>query len=189
MAKDIQLFGKKKDQYPTKTTLNLYFKDDKSAGISTFTLYLIFIVVMLVALSKMFVFDLVADLTAAQTQYTQYQTILDAYNVQLENYEEVNDEYNRYSYSYLSEQEKIQDRMEVLAVLEQTVFAKGNVASISISGNMISITLNDIELNETAALAKMLEEKEMVERVSVNTASYGGTYTTQMVVTLVGGDK
>ena len=189
MAKDIVLFGKKKDNYPSKTSLNLYFKDEKRAGISTFTLYLILLVVMLIALSKTFVFDLLTDLSNAQAQYNQCEAILNSYNVQLEKYEEINDEYNRFSYSYLSDQEKIQDRMEVLALLEQTVFAKANAQSIAISGNLISVSLSNIGLDETAALVQLLEESEIVESVTVNTATYGGTYTTKMVITLVGGEQ
>lgn len=189
MAKDIVLFGNKKDKYPTKTSLNLYFKDEKRAGISTFTLYLILLVVMLIALSKTFVFDLLTDLSAAKSQYEQCESILESYTAQLDKYAEINDEYNRFSYSYLSDQEKIQDRMEVLALLEQTVFAKSNAQSIAISGNVISVSLTNIELDETAALAQLLEESEIVESVVVNTASYGGTYTTKMVITLVGGEQ
>ena len=183
--KDIELFAKKKDNYPTKTTINLYFKDEKSNGISTFTLYVVFIVVILMALSKMFVFDLVGEMNAAKSTYEQNQATLESYMSVLEKYDDVNAEYNRFSYSYLSEQEKIQDRMDVLAMLEKTVFAKSNVQSVSISDNMISVSLTDIGLDETAVLAKMLEDHEIVDSVTVNTASFGGTYTTHMVISLV----
>lgn len=183
--KDIELFAKKKDTYPSKKTINLYYKDEKSNGISTFTLYLIFIIVILVALSKMFVFDLLGEMNTAKQTYEQYQSTLNSYMSALEKYDDVNAEYNRFSYSYLSDQEKIQDRMEVLAMLETTIFAKSSVQSVSISGNMISVSLTDIELNETASLAKMLEDHELVDYVTVNTASFGGTYTTHMVIALV----
>ena len=185
MAKEINLFQKKKDNYPTKTTINLYYKEDKSAGISTFTLYVIFIIVILMALSKMFVFDVITDLNKAETQYNEYQATLDTYMSSLADYEKVNDEYNKYSYSYLTDQEKIQDRMDVLKMLEATIFANSTVQSVSISDDIISANLTDIDLEKTAVLAKTLEEYEIVENVTVNTASFGGTYTTRMVITLV----
>ena len=50
---------------------------------------------------------------------------------------------------------------------------------------ILSVSLTDIGLDETAALAKMLEDHEIVDSVTVNTASFGGTYTTHMVITLV----
>lgn len=185
MAKEIHLFPKKKDNYPTKTTINLYYKEDKSAGISTFTLYVIFIIVILMALSKMFVFDVISDLNKAEKQYNEYQVILDSYMSGLKNYDEVNDEYNKYSYSYLTDQEKLQDRMDVLAMLEATIFANSNVQSVSISEDIISVNLTDIDLEETAVLAKSIEGYDIVDNVAVNTASFGGTYTTRMVITLV----
>lgn len=185
MAKEIHLFPKKKDNYPTKTTINLYYKEDKSAGISTFTLYVIFIIVILMALSKMFVFDVITDLNKAEKQYNEYQATLDSYMSSLADYEKVNDEYNKYSYSYLTDQEKIQDRMDVLKMLEATIFANSTVQSVSISDDIISANLTDIDLEKTAVLAKALEEYEIVENVTVNTASFGGTYTTRMVITLV----
>lgn len=185
MAKEIHLFAKKKDNYPTKTTINLYFKEDKSAGISTFTLYVIFIIVILMALSKMFVFDVISDLNKAEEQYEKYQVTLESYLSGLENYKEVNAEYNKFSYSYLSDQEKIQDRMDVLAMLEATIFANSNVQSVSISDDVISVSLTDIDLEDTSVLAKNIEGYDIVDNVTVNTASYGGTYTTRMVITLV----
>lgn len=185
MAKEIHLFAKKKDNYPTKTTINLYYKEDKSAGISTFTLYVIFIIVILMALSKLFVFDVIADLNKAEAKYEDYKATLDTYMDSLANYDEVNAEYSKYSYSYLSDQEKIQDRMDVLGMLEATVYAKSNVQSMSISGDVISVNLTDINLEETSVLAKSIEGYDMVETVNVNTASFGGTYTTRMVITLV----
>ena len=60
MAKEIHLFGKKKDAYPTKTTINFYIKEDKTTGVSTVLLYVIFAIVVLVALGKVLVFDLVS---------------------------------------------------------------------------------------------------------------------------------
>lgn len=187
--KDIELFTKKMDSYPSKKTINLYYKDEKSNGISTFTLYLILIIVILIALSKMFVFDLVNEMNTAKQTYKQNQAILESYVHALEKYDEINAEYNRFSYSYLSDKEKIQDRMDILEMLESTVFSKSNVQSVSISDNSISVSLTDIGLDETAALAKMLEEHEIVDYVMVNTASYGGTYTTHMVIALVSGGE
>lgn len=185
MAKEIQLFAKKKDTYPTKTTINLYYKEDKSAGISTFTLYLIFVLVVLIALSKMLVFDVLSDYKKAEAVYEKNQAMLESYMAELEGYEELNDEYSRYSYSYLSDHEKIQDRMDVLAMLEATIFANSNVQSVSIADDVISVNVTDIDLEATAILAKSIEGYEIVDSVTVNTASFGGTYTTRMVITLV----
>ena len=132
----------------------------------------------------MFVFDMITDLHNAEKEYATLQNTLADYNDALKEYDKVNTEYNKYSYSYLSVQEKLQDRMEVLEVLEATILAKSTVQSITISENVISISLAGVDLEETSALAKDLESYEIVDHVTVNTASYGGTYTTRMVITL-----
>lgn len=184
MAKEIHLFGKKKDAYPTKTTINFYIKEDKSTGVSTVLLYVIFAAVVLFALCKWFIFDLTNELQANKTLYETNQVVLEKYEGVLENYDKINQEYNRYSYSYLTENDKIQDRMDVLKMLEQTIFRDSIVRSVTISDDMISASLTEIDLEGTSQLAKKLEGYDMVKSVTVNTASYGGTYTSNMVITL-----
>ena len=184
MAKEIHLFGKKKDAYPTKTTINFYIKEDKTTGVSTVLLYVIFAIVVLVALGKVLVFDLVSELNIAKQTYQNNVEVLEVYKEYLNNYDSINSEYNRYSYKYLTENDKVQDRITVLKMLEETIYKKSKVDSVVISENIVSVTLSEIDLEGTAALSKMLEGYEMVETVTVNTASYGGTYTSNMVITL-----
>lgn len=184
MAKEIHLFGNKKDGYPTKTTINFYIKENKSNSFSTAFLYLLFGAVVLLALAKMTVFDLLGDLNREKAAYTRNQTILENNLESLADFDEVNTEYNRYSYSYLAETDKVQDRMDILDILEQTIFEDSNVISIAISDNVVSVSLAEVDLEGTSELAKKLESYEMVQSVSVNTASFGGTYTSNMVIQL-----
>ena len=118
MAKEIHLFGKKKDAYPTKTTINFYIKEDKNTGVSTILLYTVFVIVLLFALTKWLVLDLVADLNKEMAAYETNLATLESYQEKLSEYDTINTEYNRYSYSYLTETDKVQDRMDVLKMLE-----------------------------------------------------------------------
>ena len=77
MAKEIHLFGKKKDAYPTKTTINFYIKEDKTTGISTALLYVIFAAVLGFALCKWFVLDLASELQDYKTTYEANQIVLE----------------------------------------------------------------------------------------------------------------
>lgn len=184
MAKEIHLFGKKKDAYPTKTTINFYIKEDKSTGVSTALLYIMFAFVVLLALAKILVFDLAAELNDEKASYEKNVAILEAYQEKLSNYDAISSEYNRYSYSYLTETDKVQDRIDVLKMLENTIFKKSTVQSVVISENVVSVSLTEIDLEGTSALAKSIEGYDMVESVTVNAASYGGTYTSNMVIVL-----
>ena len=184
MAKEIHLFGNKKDGYPTKTTINFYIKENKSSSFSTAFLYLLFGAVVLLALAKMTVFDLLADLNKEKAAYNKNQTVLENNLEALAGFDEVNQEYNRYSYSYLAETDKVQDRMDILDMLDKTIFKDSTVMSIVISDNIVSVSLTEIDLEGTSELAKKLEEYDIVESVSVNTASFGGTYTSNMLIQL-----
>lgn len=186
MANETQVFTKrKKDVYPEKTTINLYYKEDRTTGASTFSLYAVFAVVILAAFAKIFFIDVVTESKNLAAKVESYQTTLDNYMVALEDYNAINTEYNKYSASYLTEEERFQDRLEVLDMLEDTIFASSSVQSISISADVISVSITDVDLEKTSVLAKKLEDYDMVDSVSVNTASFGGTYTTNMVITLV----
>lgn len=184
MAKEIHLFGKKKDAYPTKTTINFYIKEEKKTGVSTILLYTVFVIVVIFALAKWLVFDLVADLNKEMAAYENNKATLESYQEKLSDYDAVNTEYNRYSYSYLTETDMVRDRMDVLKMLEATIFRSSNVQSVVISDNIVSVSLTEVDLEGTSALAKKIENYEMVESVTVNTASYGGTYTSNMVIML-----
>lgn len=186
MANETQVFTKrKKDVYPEKTTINLYYKEDRTTGASTFSLYAIFAVLVLGVLAKIFFFDVMTESKNLAKKVESYQATLDNYMESLKDYDTVNTEYNKYSASYLTEEERFQDRLEVLDMLEDTIFAGSSVESISISGDIISVSITDVDLEKTSVLAKKLEDYDMVDSVSVNTASFGGTYTTNMVITLV----
>ena len=184
MAKEIQLFGKKKDVYPSKTTINFYIKEEKSTGVSTILLYTIFAAVVLMALAKMLVFDMTSELNNQKAIYNANYAKLESYKERLSTYDEVMTEYNRYSYSYLTKNDNVQNRMDVLKMLEETIFKKSNVQSIVISDDIVSVSIKEIDLEGTSSLAKQLEGYEMVESVTVNAASFGGTYTSNMVIVL-----
>lgn len=177
-------FGMKAVEYPSKTTINLYYKPDTTSKPSTYILYLMFIVVVLMALAKFMVFDLLADLNTAQKAAEAQQDKLKSYMSVLSEYDVIASEYNRYSSSFLNDNEKYQDRIEVLDMLESTLFANSNVSSFSISENVISVSITNIDLGGTSALVEKIEAYDMVESVSVNTASGGGSYTVRMVITL-----
>ena len=184
MAKEIRLGGAKKDKYPSKTTINFYIKEDKTTGFSTAFLYLLFAAVLILAFAKIMVIDLAMDLNREKSAYEKNVASLESVKEALVNYNEVNAEYNRFSYNYLTETDKVQDRMDVLDMLEETLFSYSNVESVVISDNVVSATLTDIDLEETSELAKKLEGYDMVKSVSVNTASFGGAYTSSMVIEL-----
>ena len=113
----------------------------------------------------------------------------------LSDYKEVSSEYSRYSFSYLTEEEKLTDRVEILDMLEETVFAVAKTDNLIITDQIISLSFKGLNLEEASLLAKRIEKYTFVEGVAVNTASLDSrekveedSLLTKMVITLVAED-
>jgi len=147
------------------------------------------------AAAKFLVLDKLTELDAAKTLCEQNQNILSTYADTLEEYDEINGQYNRYSSSFLTEGEILCDRMEVLSMLEETIFAQGTMDSVTITDNTVLVNFKGINLEETAVLTQRLEGYDIVKAVDVNAASLNssaGNYSVRMVIALTestGGDQ
>lgn len=177
--------GKKKDVYPSKKTINLYYKEDKTTRPSTIALYALFIAVVLLAVSKVVVFDRLDELTKVEKQAKEMQAHYDEQMEKLKNFKEISSQYSRYSFSYLREDEILCDRMDVWNMLEKTVFAYAYVKNLTISEDVVSIYFEERNLAESADIVEMIKKYDFVSEVNVTVATYQGEYTTRMVITLV----
>lgn len=186
MQTDIQI-GKKKDVYPSKKTLNLYQKEDKTTKASTIALDVLFVLVVVLWMGKILLFDVLSDKNDAMEKVEEAQRYLDNQLHILEDYDAVSEEYIRYSYNILVDELNLHDRMDVLAMLEETVFAQSDIANMSISDNVIAVSFDGLNLNGTAQLIEKIQSYEKVESVSIQNQSGGkdGTYSGDMIITLV----
>ena len=192
MAKEYYVFKKKKNKIPSKKVLNLYYKEDKTTRPSTIALYVLFILVVMLAVGKVAVYDKMMQLEDAKAVLQKNQTHLDGQMAYLADYKDVSSQYSRYSFSYLKSEEKVCDRMDIMDMLEETVIADSQIESIVITENVVSLSFTGLDLQESAWLAKKIEAFEIVENVSVSTASLNAyknneeeTLVTRMVITMV----
>lgn len=192
MAKEYHIIKKNKNKIPSKKVLNLYYKEDKTTRPSTIALYVLFILVVMLAVGKVAVYDKMVELEEVKTELAGRQTHLDEQNAYLADYKDVSSQYSRYSFSYLKSEEKVIDRMEILDMLEDTVFADSQIESVMITENVVSLSFSGLNLEETALLAKKIEGYEIVDNVAVSTASLNSNkkseeevMVTKMVITLV----
>lgn len=170
--------GKKKEVYPSKKTINLYYQEDVSSKISSLVLDIVFVVVVVLGIFKIAFFDIISERNDAQEKVELIQKTLDRQLVILEDFDEVADEYARYSYKILVDEIKHQDRIEIMSMLENTVFKNGNISNVSISGNMVSLSFRGLNLDECAQLIADIQSYEMVENVVISnqTGNANGTY-------------
>ena len=107
MAKEYHIFKKKKNNIPSKKVINLYYKEDKTTRPSTIALYVLFILVVMLAVGKVAVYDKMLELEDAKAVLAKNQAHLDEQMAYLADYKEVSSQYSRYSFSYLKAEEKV----------------------------------------------------------------------------------
>lgn len=193
MAKEYHVIKKNKSKIPSKKVMNLYYKEDKTTRPSTIALYVLFILVIMLAVGKVAVYDLVIKFEDEKAKLVENQALLAVQTEYLADYKEVSSKYSRYSYSYLTAEERLCDRIVILDMLEETVFAETTIDSVVISDDVVSLSFKGLNLEDTAKLAAKLEKYEIVESVAVNTSSLNDSgqevgndaIATRMVITLV----
>ena len=159
----------KKANYPSKTSMNLLYKPDTTTKSSTTALYVLFALVVLLALAKFLGYDLWEEKWEAEQRMIAARDELSITMLQLADYNEVRERYIRYFPT--EEEEALVDRMEVLAMLEDTMAGNAELNSISITGSRVQIQLSNVTLAETAGIVNRLEASPLVAGTVVNTAS------------------
>lgn len=178
--------GKKQDIYPSKKSINLCYQEQVSTKISTMALGILFVVVVVFALLKVAVFDLLVEKSNALADLERIERNLEYQLAGIESYDEVEEEYFRYSYKILLDEMDIQDRLEIIAMLEDTVFKNGSMSNVAITNNLVTLSFKGLNLNECAQLIADIQAYEMVESVLISnqTGSSNGTYEGNLTITL-----
>lgn len=158
----------KQSAYPTKTSMNLFYKPDRTTRPATVALYVLFALVCLLGLTKLLVFDLWMENQEAQRGLAAVQDQLSDTMLQLKDYNEVRERYSRYSAT--DEERALIDRMEVLAMLDSAA-GGAQLDSVSISGDTAQVQFSGVTLAETAQIVNALESSPIVAGTVVNTAS------------------
>ena len=156
----------KKETYPTKKRMNLYFKVDRTTAPATAALYISFVVVVLVALSKVMILDPWLEVRGLEEQARQLEEENAALLLQLKDFSKVQEEYLRIA---PTEEEQAQgDILEVLQLIDGVIRPSAQVKQVSVSENKVLLTFSGVTLGESAQLVSLLEP--LVTGASVDTA-------------------
>ena len=161
----------RKAVYPTKTSMNLFYKPDRTTKPSTIALYVLFVVVIMLGLAKWLVYDVWMEKVEAEQALAAAQDEFNSVMFQLTDYNEVQQRYFRYSAT--DEERALVDRMEVLAMLEAAV-GNAEMGNISISGDTVTTQLSNVTLAQVADIVSLLETSPMVAETVVHTAATAG---------------
>lgn len=159
----------KKARYPQKRTMNLFYKPDRTTKPATVALYVLFVLVCLLGLSKFLVYDIWMEKVQAQQALAAAENELNSVMIELSNYNEVKERYQRYSAT--DEERELIDRMEVFDLLDSAVGSMAEINTISLSGNTVQIQFSGVTLAQTAEIVHKLEASPIVESIMVSTAS------------------
>lgn len=157
----------KKGAFPTKRSMNLFYKPDRTTRPATVALYVLFVLVCLLGLSKLLVYDLWDETRRAEAEAAAEEARLQAVMEELSDYNEVQERYQLYSAT--EEEAALVDRMEVLALLEDVT--EGKLNTVSISGDAAQLQLSGITLADAARIVRELEASPIVAGTTVNTAA------------------
>ena len=161
--------NRKKGAYPTKRTMNLFYKPDRTTKPATAALYVLFVLTCLLGLGKVTVYDLWAETRAAEQTAAGEQARLEGIMAELADYSEVQERYSLYSAT--EEERAAIDRMEVLELLDGALGGSAELTTVAIGGDAVQLQFSGVTLAETARIVRALEASPIVAGTRVNTAS------------------
>ncbi len=161
--------SKGKTTVPTKGTMNLYYKPDRTTKPATIALYVLFALTVLLGLSKVLVYDLWVQVEETKAALAVSESRLAGVMAELSDYDQVEERYFRYAAT--EEEEGVVDRMRVLRLLDSAIGTGPRLDSIAISGDVVQVRVSGVTLAQTARIASTLETSPIVEKTVVTTAS------------------
>ena len=162
---------KKAVQMPSKKTMNFARRQSNFNPKKVIPIILVILIVAAVFV-KFGVMDPLDKKTAAHEDLSLKQIQLAALNAQLTGYEELEQEYGRYSYGWMNETEiSLVSRIEALNLVEKQIANKATIKDMAINNNVLTLNIYGITLKEASDMVAKLEMNELVESAAVYNAT------------------
>jgi len=175
MNQKAQTGGKKavgRSKLPVKRTINLAGIGEKPIKASVAIPAIILILIAAALLSKFFVYDRLAAMTAAQREARAVQSQLDDCYERMEDYGELSEVYAHYTYSGMTEDELSRaDRVAVVTMIDEVVQPRAEINAWTLAGNQVSLTVTSKNLEEVNGLVNLLEQQKWVSYCTVSNAT------------------
>lgn len=163
--------GAKKVTVPNKTTMN-FARKESSVKLGRVAPAALVVIAIVAVGAKVGILDLLDQKTAAYADLAVKQEQLVAASMQLTEYDEIAALYGRYSYGWMDEGEtSLVDRLDVLDLIEEKLAYVCNVSNFSVNGNVLTLNISGVTLDEISAIVQNLESSPMVVGVTVSNAS------------------
>lgn len=189
---------KKQTAYPSKVTLNLAMKEKSQFAPGKLIPLLLLLVILAGLFSKFAVADRLVKVDRAQAELSALQQRKADLEAATAGYEELSEKYARYSIGWMTEDEQAAvTRLDMLSLIEKELMPGSQVRRVSAGGNVLSVELSGVTLEDTSRFVQNLYQRPDVTNVAVYTASTkdepGTQATVSMVITMTrvsqGGDQ
>ena len=181
---------KKRRTYPTKTTMNLYFRENRGTKPATILLYVLFVLVLLLAAGKFLVLDRVLAVDALEDEAVRMESQTASVMARLGEYPAVLEEYTRLAPT--EREQALTDRMDVLDLIDEVIRPAAHISQVTIQDQQVLVEFSGVTLVETADIVSRLEASPLVARTTVDTAASEedrATVDVDILIELSGGEE
>ena len=177
---------KKQAAYPSKVTLNLAMREKSQFAPAKLVPLLLILIVLAGLFGKFAVADRLAKVDRAQAELNALQQRKTELESVTAGYEELSREYARYATGWMTEDEQAAvSRTEMLSLIESELMSGSRVRRVMVGGNVLSVELGDVTLEDTSRFVQKLYQRPDVTNVAVYTASTKDEPDTQATVSMV----
>ena len=168
--KNINPIKKNAVQYPSKKTMN-FVHHQSGINLKKLIPALVLVLIIGALFAKFAILDPLAKRDVALGELTDKQTQLALINGKLTGYEELAQQYGRYSYGWMNESEvNMVSRMDVLQLVEQEIATKAIIDNMAVNNNVLTLNIHGITLEQASTMVRSLEERGLVESAAVYNA-------------------
>ena len=168
--KNINPIKKNAVQYPSKKTMN-FVHHQSGINLKKLIPALVLVLIIGALFAKFAILDPLAKRDVALGELTDKQTQLALINAKLTGYEELAQQYGRYSYGWMNETEvNMVSRMDVLQLVEQEIATKAIIDNMAVNNNVLTLNIHGITLEQASTMVRSLEERGLVESAAVYNA-------------------
>lgn len=159
-------------KYPHKKSLNLVVKEKSSVNFLVLIPVLILLVIGALAFSKFMILDRFTQVDQAKAEVAVLQSTFDGLKAYTAKYPEVEEEYQRYSTKWMTNEESgTVSRMDMLKLVEKEFMTDYQVMNLSSTGNVISLKVAGIDLDTMSGIVNTLYARNDVAKVEVSSAN------------------
>lgn len=163
--------GARQGKLPTKRSMNLYIKVKDGNSWQVFVPLAIFLALVVLCIYRLGVIDRLNKLNSLQQENSRLEAQLNSLNEQIAKYPELEEEYRRYTTSYLREEEQgLLNRSRIFDMIEECTTNLAVVKSISIENNQVGLVVDLVSLNDIEVLQDRLNAMPNVDEIKVSTA-------------------